>query len=146
MIMRHIKLTSNPINDSSEARLSLLSDYTDSGWTIPEGELAIDVYITDQQVVVRAPMAGVKAENISVSLHNDLLTIRGTREEKTTPRHARFMVQECHWGAFSRSVVLPVEVEADKTDAVLEDGVLYVTLDRAQTRVVKINVKNNANT
>lgn len=144
--MRHTRLTSIPINDNTEARLSLLSDYTDSGWTTPEGELAIDVYLTDQHVVVRSPMAGVKSDNISVSLHNDLLTIRGTREEKRTPRHARFMVQECHWGAFSRSVVLPVEVEADKTDAVLEDGVLYVTLERAQTRVVKINVKNNADT
>lgn len=138
------KRTSIPISDNTEARLSLLNDFTDSGWTTPEGELALDVFVTDKQVVVRAPMAGVKPDDVSVSLHNDLLTIRGSREEKKVPRQAKFIVQECHWGTFSRSVVLPVEVEADKTEALLEDGVLFVTLDRSEPRIVKINVKENA--
>lgn len=139
------KQTSIPISDSTEARLSLLNDFNDSGWTIPEGELALDAYVTDKQVVIRAPMAGVKPDDINISLHNDLLTIRASREEKSTPRNARFVAQECYWGSFSRSVVLPVEVEVDKTEAVLEDGVLYITLERAKARIVKINVKENAN-
>jgi HSP20 family protein len=138
------KPTSIPISDNTEARLSLLNDFSDSGWTTLDGELALDVFVTDKQVVVRAPMAGVKPDDINVSLHNDLLTIRGHREEKRVPRQAKFVVQECHWGDFSRSVVLPVEVEIDKTEALLEDGVLFVALERAEPRIVKINVKENA--
>lgn len=134
--MNSIK-TNIPIKDNDEARLTVAG--ADSrNWSVPEGELAIDVFVTDGEVVVRAPVAGVDPAQLSVSLHNDLLTIRGFRDEKFVNRNARFVVQECHWGAFSRSVVLPVEVEADKTESVLEDGVLYVTLPRMTTRQVTI--------
>jgi HSP20 family protein len=134
--MNNIK-TTIPIKDNDEARLPIHNS-DNRLWSVPEGELAIDVFVTDEAVVVRAPVAGVDPAQLSVSLHNDLITIRGSREEKFVNRNARFVVQECHWGAFSRSVVLPVEVEAGKTESVLEDGVLYVTLPRMTTRQVTI--------
>src|SRR5688572_20381711 len=78
-----------------------------------EGRLAIDVSETDKEVVIVSPMAGVKPEDLEVFMHNDMLTIRGHRHaDLGTVPGGRHIVRECHWGAFSRSVILPVEIDA----------------------------------
>lgn len=105
-----------------------------------EGELALDVFLTDTTVVVRTTMAGVSPEDVSISLHNDLLTIRGERKEEERVQTSQYVVQECHWGSFSRSVVLPVPVKTEGAEAVMKNGVLKIILERAPVAGVSVRV------
>jgi HSP20 family protein len=104
-----------------------------------EGRLAVDVYESESEIVIKSPIAGVRTEDLEVFVHNDMLTVRGRRtveEEKG----ARPLVRECHWGSFSRSVILPTEVDVDHIAAALRDGVLTVRLPKVE-RSRKISVK-----
>jgi len=97
---------------------------------LAEGQLLVDVFQTDNQVIIRAAMAGVKPKDLEISLDHDLLTIRGKRETEKIIETGKYLTKECYWGSFSRSLVLPVEVEPKKIDAVLENGVLTVKLHK----------------
>ncbi|PJA09163.1 molecular chaperone, partial [Candidatus Falkowbacteria bacterium CG_4_10_14_0_2_um_filter_41_15] len=97
---------------------------------------------TDKQIIVKAAMAGVKPENLNISLHNDLLTVKGKREEAKNSQDSEYIYRECYWGSFSRSLVLPYEVDSKKIQAFLENGVLTVVLDRVgDAQSIKITVK-----
>ncbi len=104
------------------------------GWEPPaeEGQLAVDVLLTSTLVIVIATLAGTRPENVSIHLHNDLLTIRGERTSPA-PIGAEYFYQECFWGVFSRTIVLPVEVKADSVQAEYRSGVLLVRLAKAET-------------
>lgn len=104
-----------------------------------EGRLAIDVHESEKEIIVRSPIAGVRPEDVEVSVHGDMLTIRGRRHEDVE-LSTRPLVRECHWGAFSRSVILPAEVDAERIGATLKDGVLAVRLPKTG-RPRKIDVK-----
>lgn len=96
-----------------------------------EGRLAVDVHETTNEIVVRSAIAGVRPEDIEVFVQGDMLTIRGSRNVEDEP-DARPLVRECHWGAFSRSVILPSETDADRIGATLKDGVLTVRLPKIE--------------
>jgi HSP20 family protein len=106
-----------------------------------EGQLAVDVLETEKEVVVVSTMAGSDTTNIEVYVHNDLLTIRGRRELPIDENKviSRFH-EECFWGAFSRSIVLPVEVKADAARAEYKNGILTVRIPKQQTEA-KIPVR-----
>lgn len=107
-----------------------------------EGQLAIDVYQNSDNIVVKSTIAGVKPEDIDISVNNDMLTIRGKREMKEEITEDDYFYQECYWGGFSRSIILPMEVQTDKIDAILENGVLTVILPKAKSsKQVSIKVK-----
>ena len=107
-----------------------------------EGQLSIDVYQTPDKIVVMSTIAGVKPEDIDISINNDMLTIRGNREKKKTIKDEDYLYSECYWGQFSRSIILPVEVEAGKVTAVIENGVLTVSLPKAKTtKQISVKVK-----
>ena len=107
-----------------------------------EGQLSIDVYQTPQTIIVKSTIAGVKPEDIDISINNDMLTIRGKREEEETIKEDEYLYRECYWGSFSRSIILPLEVESNKIDAVLENGVLTITLPKAKTaKQISVKVK-----
>jgi len=112
----------------------------ESGWTADheEGQLAVDVYETDHEIFLKSAIAGVTIEDLDVFLHNDMLTVRGVRhaEEK---EDARYMVRECHWGPFSRSVILPTDIDPETISAVLKDGVLTICMTKIE-RSKKIEV------
>lgn len=97
----------------------------------PEGQLAVDVYETDNEIVLRSAIAGVTQDDLDVFLHNDLLTVRGVRHAEKE-ENARFLVKECHWGAFSRSIILPTDVDPDGISAILKDGVLKIVLPKVE--------------
>lgn len=106
-----------------------------------EGQLAVDVYQTKDSVVVKAPIAGVKPEDIDISLSEDVLTLRGERKEEKEVEREHYYVQECYWGSFSRSVILPTATVSEKAQAALKDGVLTITIPKvAQDKVKKIKV------
>ncbi len=107
-----------------------------------EGQLAVDVYQTKDSVVIKAPIAGVTADNIDISVSEDVVTIRGERVEEQEVDREHYYVQECYWGSFSRSVILPTSTVAEKASAALKDGVLTVSIPKvAQDKVKKIKVK-----
>jgi HSP20 family protein len=107
-----------------------------------EGQLAVDVYQTKENVVIKAPIAGVTPDNIDIEVAEDVVTIRGERKDDAEVDREHYYVQECYWGAFSRSVILPTSTIAEKAAAALKDGVLTVTIPKvAQDKVKKIKVK-----
>jgi len=107
-----------------------------------EGQLAVDVYQTKENVVIKAPIAGVNVDDIDIEVAEDVVTIRGERKEEAEVDREHYYVQECYWGSFSRSVILPTSTVAEKAAASLKDGVLTITIPKvAQDKVKKIKVK-----
>ena len=108
-----------------------------------EGQLAVDVYQTKDSVVVKAPIAGVRSEDIDIAISEDVMTIRGDRKEEVIVEKEHYYVQECFWGSFSRSIILPTSTIAEKAQATLKDGVLTVTVPKVvqEDKVKKIKVK-----
>ncbi|HBB36692.1 MAG: Protein containing Heat shock protein Hsp20-like protein [Candidatus Moranbacteria bacterium GW2011_GWC1_45_18] len=102
-----------------------------------EGQLTIDVYQTDNDIVIKSTIAGVKPEDLDVSINNDMVTIRGERKNDEKVEGENYYYQECYWGTFSRSVILPVEVLADKAEAAMKNGILTLRLPKADTTKTK---------
>ena len=107
-----------------------------------EGQLAIDVYQTDKKIIVKSTIAGARPEDIKISLHNDLLTISGTRKSGATDEGYDYLYQECYWGSFSRSIILPAEVDAKKVEAELENGVLTITVHKTKPEKIEVKLKD----
>jgi HSP20 family protein len=97
-----------------------------------EGQLAIDVYQTPSDIVIKAPIAGVRPEDLDVAITEELVTIRGERHDIQTDTIEGYLVQECYWGPFSRTYQLPVAVDSDKAQARLTGaGILTITIPKA---------------
>ena len=112
------------------------------GGDYDEGQLSIDVFQTSGNIVVKSTIAGVKPGDIDISINNDMLTIRGKREIQEKITDENYLIKECYWGGFSRSIILPVEVDAEKVDASLDNGVLTITLPKAKSaKQISIKVK-----
>ena len=103
------------------------------GGDYDEGQLSIDVFQNPDSLVVKSTIAGVKPDNIDISINNDMLTIRGRREIQEQISEENYLIKECYWGGFSRSIILPVEVEVEKVEASLDNGVLTVILPKAKS-------------
>lgn len=114
----------------------------DSDWMDREfeGQLSIDVYQKDNNIIVKSTIAGVNPEDLDISVENDMLTIRGKRYHDREIHESDYFFQECYWGGFSRSIILPVDVQFDKIQAELDNGVLTITLPKAECNK-KINVQ-----
>ncbi len=107
-----------------------------------EGQLTIDVYQTDNDVVIKSTIAGVKPEDLDVSIVNDMITIRGERKQDDEVSEENYYYQECYWGSFSRSIILPIDVLADKIEASMKNGILTIKMPKADnTRTKKIQVR-----
>lgn len=97
-----------------------------------EGQLAVDVAETENEIIVVSTAAGADANKIEVYIHNDLLTVRGIRVTPV-PTGANHFHNECYWGKFSRTIVLPVEVKADLASAEFKGGVLVIHIPKQHT-------------
>jgi len=95
-----------------------------------EGQLAVDVIETREFIIIRSVIAGVKPEDIDLNVTSDLVTIRGTREYGKEYHDATMHFEECFWGTFSRSIVLPHHVNPDEADAVFTNGILTLTIPK----------------
>lgn len=126
--------TPNPPAASSQE--DWLSEY--------EGQLTIDMYQTKDNVIIKSTIAGVRPEDIDVTIANDMVTIRGERKRDFEASSEDYFYQECYWGSFSRSVVLPVDVDIENVGADLKDGILTVILPKAakaKARKIKVGAK-----
>ncbi len=107
-----------------------------------EGQLAVDVYQTDDEVILKAPIAGVRTEDLEISITDEVVTIKGERKEQAEIARENYLCQECYWGAFARSYVLPVAVVGDKAQASLKNGILTIKIPKQEkTKVKTIQVK-----
>jgi HSP20 family protein len=107
----------------------------------PEGQLAIDVYQTKNELVIQSAIAGVKPENLDISIEGDVITIRGDRE-KPPEEEGNYFAQECYWGLFSREIILPVEVDPGRVEATMKEGILTIRIPKIlRERKRKISVK-----
>ncbi len=106
-----------------------------------EGQLVLDVYQTEREIVIKSTLAGVVPEDLDIMITNDMLTIKGLREKDEEVPASDYYYQECYWGPFSRSVILPTEVESDQIKAGLKNGVLTIKLPKSEKiKTKKISV------
>lgn len=106
-----------------------------------EGQLAVDIYQTDTEFIITAPIAGVSKEAVTVTVSDDVLTVHGTRIPPEEVDQNAYLTHECFWGSFSRSIVLPETVDTTKIQATFKNGVLSVRIpkiERIRTRIITI--------
>jgi len=111
-------------------------------WMELEGNLTVDVYQDGDDIVIKSTIAGVTEKDLDIEVTADMVTIRGERSMEDEIDTADYYYQELYWGSFSRSVVLPQEIDPDGAKASLEHGVLTVRLpklERSRTKKIKIN-------
>lgn len=108
-----------------------------------EGHLTVDVYQTDDDIVVRSTIAGAKIEDIDIQVTQDMITIKGTRKAEEQVSSEGFFHRELYWGAFSRAVILPVDVDPEGAKASYKNGILTVRLPKLEkiqkTKKLKIS-------
>jgi len=105
------------------------------------GQLALDIHETAENIVVTAPIAGVRPEDLTVVIKESQLKISGERKQDDSIPAEAYLTQECYWGAFEREFVLPVPVVSEEASAQLKDGVLKITipkLEAKKTKVIKV--------
>lgn len=106
-----------------------------------EGQLSVDVYQTEDDIVVKATIAGVAPKDLQIFLNDDLLTIRGKRHQESEAREANYLYKECFWGGFSRSIILPQDVNPQAIKAALKNGVLTIRLPKIErSKTIAIDV------
>ena len=123
-------------------KTSLPKKESEDWLTESEGQLTIDVYQTPNEIVIKSTIAGVSPEDIDISITNDMITIKGRRQKDEEVKEEDYYYQECYWGPFSRSVILPVDVEVDRADASMKNGILTIRLPKVEkVKTKKITIK-----
>ena len=111
-----------------------------NGWSMSAP--AIDMYQTDNEVVVKASIPGVKAEEVQINITGDVLSLKGEIKHEEERNDRAWHIREQRFGSFERSVALPTAVKSDKAEAVFENGVLTITLPKAdEVKPRTINIK-----
>lgn len=108
-----------------------------------EGQLTVDVYQNDEEIVIQSTIAGVESEDLEINITADSVTIKGFRRQPEKVEDDNYLYQECFWGHFARSIILPQEVEADRSTANLKNGVLIIRmpkLNRQKAKKIKVKI------
>lgn len=109
------------------------------------GRLVVDIYQTPDKFVIEAPVAGVNPNDIDVSVKRDGVFIKGRRTHETYIDDKDYLYQECYWGNFSRSVILPQEIDPDQAKVEFKNGVLIINLPKSKNlesaRKIKIKIE-----
>ncbi len=115
----------------------------DEDWmTDYEGALNIDMYQTKDNVIIKSTIAGVRPDDIDITVANDMVTIQGSRSREEKISDDDYFYQECYWGGFSRSVIVPVDIDSEHIEADLKDGILTVIVPKAaKAKTKKVKVK-----
>lgn len=97
-----------------------------------EGQLAIDVYQDDDTVFIKSIIGGVRPEDLDLTVKNDMVTIKGSRSNSMEISSNDYYYQECFWGSFSRSVILPCDIKVDEVEASMKNGILTIKMPKAE--------------
>ncbi|MSR73132.1 Hsp20/alpha crystallin family protein [Candidatus Parcubacteria bacterium] len=128
-------------------KISLRTDEDKKEWSVEdaEGELTVDVYQTPTDIYIKTMVAGVRPEDLDISITRDMVVIKGKRESERLIRDEDYFHQELYWGSFSRTIMLPQEVSIDESEAVEKHGLLVIKLPKLdKTKQTKLRVKNNS--
>lgn len=107
-----------------------------------EGELTVDVYQTPSEIIIKTLVAGVRPEDLDISITRDMVTIKGKRETEKTVNESDYFHQELYWGSFSRTVMLPAEVEVEEAEAIEKHGLLIIKLPKIdKNKQAKLKVR-----
>lgn len=107
-----------------------------------EGELTVDVYQTPEMIVIKSMIAGVRPDDLDVTIARDVVTIRGKREEERVANEDDYYVRELYWGSFSRTIQLPEEIDVDEAEAIEKHGLLILKLPKLdKKRSSKLKVR-----
>ena len=109
-----------------------------------DGQLTVDVYQTANDIVIKTMVAGVKPEDLDISITRDMVTIKGSREESREVSDGDYFTKELYWGSFSRTILLPQEIEVEAAEASEKHGLLIMKLPKVDKgRQTKLKVKSN---
>ena len=125
------------------AVVSVKEDKKNNNWIEEENEeaeLAVDVYQTPTEIIIQTMVAGVKPEDLELSIARDIVTIQGKREESRTINEDNYFSKELYWGRFARTISLPAEIEPEEVEATEKHGLLTVKLQKVD-KDRKNNVK-----
>ena len=118
----------------------------ESNWaedTEEEAQLTVDVYQTANDIIIQTMIAGVKSEDLSVEIGRDMVTIKGKRDENKTINEEDKFISELYWGSFSRTILLPQEIEPDEAEAVEKHGLMIIKLPKIdKTKKTNLRVKS----
>lgn len=108
-----------------------------------DGQLTVDVYQTDDDIIVQSTIAGVDQNDVDISVTNDMVTIKGKRATPEKIRSSDYYYQELFWGPFSRSIILPEDVDSDNAKASMKSGLLTIRLPKlAKSRTKKLKISS----
>jgi HSP20 family protein len=109
-----------------------------------EAQLTVDVYQTQSEIIIKTMVAGVKPDDLDVSITRDSVTIRGKREEDRTVTGDDYFHRELYWGSFARTIALPEEIDVDEAEAVEKFGMLILHLPKLdKNRQTRLKVKGS---
>ncbi|MEK7121975.1 MAG: Hsp20/alpha crystallin family protein [Patescibacteria group bacterium] len=132
--------------DSRKERFSLSKETAEKkDWPAEsnEAELAIDAFQTPSEITIQTMVAGVKPEDLDISITQDMITIKGTRQQEIKVKENDYYYQELYWGSFSKSIMLPEEVDEEAAEATIKNGFLTVRLPKLdKERTHKLKIKN----
>jgi HSP20 family protein len=124
-----------------EPEATSLQDWNEEG----EGQLTVDVYNTPESIVVKTMVAGVRPEDLDISITRDMISIHGKREEERVVKREDYFVQELYWGSFSRTISLPEEVDVEEAEAIERHGLLIIKMPKLdKKRETKLKVRSNS--
>lgn len=137
-----VKLNREP-EENNEATLAKASKNTwlEAG---EEGELTVDVFQTPDEIIIQSTVAGVKPDELDLSITQDMVTLKGRRQKSHEISEKDYFYKELYWGAFSRSILLPQEVDSDAAQATLKNGLLTIRLpklDKTKTQRLKVKLE-----
>ncbi|MDD4409097.1 MAG: Hsp20/alpha crystallin family protein [Candidatus Pacebacteria bacterium] len=111
-------------------------------WNIDEGQLVIDVYETEKDLIIQAAISGIRTEDLDISLENDMLIIKGDRPDPSNSKTKKYFIRECYFGPFSREIILPREIDTSKIKAEIKEGILtikMVKIERAKNKRINLD-------
>jgi len=106
-----------------------------------QGQLVVDIYEKEEALIIESTIAGVKAQDIDITIEPDLIVIRGERKKPKRTENRRYYYQECFWGKFSRTLVLPFPIKPDQVKANFKNGMLIISLPKAEEKSKQIEIE-----
>lgn len=133
----------NVVEQYEEVSLSSSKPKEGEDWMSDyEGQLNIDMYQTKDNIIIKSTIAGVRPEDIDITVANDMVSIKGSRKKEENIVQEDYFYQECYWGNFTRSVIVPVDIDSEHIEADLKDGILTVIIPKAaKAKTKKVKVK-----
>lgn len=140
--VKHVGSKNSLVSQVARPKHHVIDEETDEP-EMEEGELSVDVYQTSNEIIIEAMVAGVKPEDLHLSITRDMVTIKGRRDGNTQVNHDDYFYKELYWGTFTRTILLPHEVEIEEAEAVEKHGLLIIRLPKVdKARQTKLKVKS----